>query len=80
MISEHNILNVFGRNVRKYRQILKISQEELAHRANLHRTYIGMIERSEKNITLFNIEKIAKALDVKIENLIKDSNNEEKDD
>jgi transcriptional regulator with XRE-family HTH domain len=71
MISEHNILNVFGENVRKYRLRLKISQEELASRANLHRTYIGMLERAEKNITLVNIEKIANALQVKIDDLIK---------
>jgi transcriptional regulator with XRE-family HTH domain len=71
MISKHEILNIFGENVRKYRRILDISQEELAHRADLHRTYIGMIERAEKNITLVNIEKIADALNVKIEELLK---------
>ena len=76
MISEHNILNVFGQNVRKYRRFLDISQEELANKADLHRTYIGMIERAEKNITLVNIEKIAKALEVKIEDLVKISNDE----
>lgn len=78
MISEHNILNVFGENVRKYRRLLDISQEELANKADLHRTYIGMIERAEKNITLVNIEKIAKALEVKIEDLVKISNDENK--
>ncbi|WP_294962618.1 helix-turn-helix transcriptional regulator [uncultured Flavobacterium sp.] len=57
MISKHNILNIFGENVRKHRRHLNISQEELAHRADLHRTYIGMIERAEKNITLINMEK-----------------------
>jgi len=75
MISDNNILNVFGENVRKYRHLLDISQEELAHRAQLHRTYIGMIERAEKNITLINIEKIANALEVEIEDLLKISNN-----
>lgn len=78
MISKNEILNIFGENVRKYRRILDISQEELAHRADLHRTYIGMIERAEKNITLVNIEKIAKALKVPIEDLIKDSNHDKK--
>ena len=72
MESEFSILNIFGKNVRKYRNQLNISQEELAYRAGLHRTYIGMIERAEKNITLINIEKIAKALYVKIENLVTD--------
>lgn len=71
MISKHTILNIFGENVRSFRRKLDISQEELAHRANLHRTYIGMIERAEKNITLVNIEKIADALEVKIEDLLK---------
>ena len=71
MISKHNILIIFGENVRKYRRILNISQEELAHRADLHRTYIGMIERAEKNITLINMERIANALQVKIEDLLK---------
>ena len=72
MESEFSILNIFGKNVRKYRNQLNISQEELAYRAGLHRTYIGMIERAEKNITLINIEKIANALNVKIENLVTD--------
>lgn len=78
MISEHDILNLFGENVRKYRRILDISQEELAHRANLHRTYIGMIERAEKNITLVNMQKIANALEVNIKDLIKESNHGKK--
>ena len=75
MISKYDILNIFGENVRKYRRLLNISQEELADKADLHRTYIGMIERAEKNITLVNIEKIANALEVKIEDLLKNSNN-----
>jgi len=73
MESKHEILNLFGENVRKYRRLLNISQEELAHKADLHRTYIGMIERAEKNITLVNIEKIANALEVQIEDLLKHS-------
>jgi len=58
------ILIDFGNRVRKERMRLGWSQEELAERAGVHRTYIGMIERAEKNITLTNIEKIAKALKV----------------
>ena len=75
MISGHEILNTFGENVRMYRKRLDISQEDLADKAGLHRTYIGMIERAEKNITLINMEKIAKALGVKIEDLLKSSKN-----
>jgi transcriptional regulator with XRE-family HTH domain len=71
MESNSEILIKFGNRVRGLRKEKEISQEELAHRADLHRTYIGMIERAEKNITLLNIEKIAKALEVKIEELLK---------
>ncbi len=63
------ILIKFGDKVRAERTRLKISQEELAVRANVHRTYIGMIERGEKNITLENIEKIAKALKISLKDL-----------
>ena len=51
------------------RKELKLSQEQLAEEAGLHRTYIGMIERAEKNVTLVNIEKIAKALKISISEL-----------
>lgn len=64
-----SIIDVFAQNVQKRRKALGLSQEQLAERAGLHRTYIGMIERSEKNITLRNIEKIAKALNVSIKDL-----------
>jgi len=60
------ILIKFGNKVRKERTKLGISQEELAARAGVHRTYIGMIERAEKNITLENIEKLCKALGLSI--------------
>ena len=59
----------FGERVRALRTQKGLSQEQLAHEANLHRTYIGMIERAEKNITISNIDKIAKALDVNISEL-----------
>ena len=66
-----NILVEFGENVRELRKSKGLSQEELAFRAELHRTYIGMIERAEKNITLLNIQKIANALDTSIADLFK---------
>jgi transcriptional regulator with XRE-family HTH domain len=66
-----NILVEFGKNVRELRKSKGLSQEELAFRAELHRTYIGMIERAEKNITLINIQKIANALDTSIADLFK---------
>jgi len=65
------ILIKFGNKVRERRLKLGLSQEELASRAGVHRTYIGMIERAEKNITLANIEKIAKALEISLDDLMK---------
>lgn len=68
-MSKKKILIAFGEKVRELRKERGLSQEELSYKADLHRTYIGMIERAEKNITLINIEKIAKALDIHIKNL-----------
>ncbi len=61
---------MFGRNVQKYRSAMNISQEELAFRAGLHRTYIGMVERAERSISLQNAKKIADALNVKLDTLL----------
>ena len=61
----------FGKNVQRIRKEKNISQEKLAEYAGLHRTYIGMIERFERNITLINAEKVANALGVNISELIK---------
>ena len=65
-------LEKFGEKVREERHRLGLSQEELASRAGVHRTYIGMIERAEKNITLENIEKIASALKITLPDIFKD--------
>ena len=67
---------VFGKNVQSTRQTLGISQEELAFRAGLHRTYVGMVERAERSISLQNAKKIADALNVKLDTLL--NNGEEK--
>ena len=66
------ILLRFGKNVQEYRKAQQLSQEQLAELAGVHRTYIGMIERAEKNITLCNIEKIAKALNISISKLLEE--------
>ncbi len=68
-----NVSIKFGENIRKIRLEKGLSQEQLASLADLHRTYIGMIERAEKNITIINIEKIAIALKVDIKTLFDDS-------
>ena len=58
-----------GLKIRKFREKRSWSQEQLAFEADLHRAYIGQIERGEKNIGLKNLEKIAKALSIKLERL-----------
>lgn len=65
------ILIKFGKRVREERMKLCLSQEKLAEKADVHRTYIGMIERAEKNITLGNIQKIAQALDLPLDKLMR---------
>ena len=54
----------FGRRVRARRQALGWTQEDLAEATGLHWTYVGSVERGERNISLANIVKLAKALDV----------------
>lgn len=61
-----DILNIVAKNIKKFRRAASFSQEELADFAGLHRTYIGMIERAEKNITILSLEKVARALDMPV--------------
>jgi transcriptional regulator with XRE-family HTH domain len=74
MSKKQSILISFGENLRRLRKERNLSQEDLAFKADLHRTYIGMIERAEKNITLLNIEKLAKALKINIKELVNFNN------
>lgn len=60
------ILERYGSRIRELRKQKNLTQEKLAEKANLHYTYIGTVERGEKNISLFNIEKISKALGVNL--------------
>jgi len=66
-----NVKSKFWNKVRELRKKLWLSQEKLAEKCKLHRTYIWIIERWEKNVCLENIEILAKALGVKIESLFK---------
>lgn len=65
-----DILKYFGNKLRQIRKKKNISQEDLAFRSGLHRTYISDVERGARNISLKNIEKIAKALDLSIDRLL----------
>ena len=62
----------FARNLRDARQAKGLSQEALADAAGLHRTYIGSVERGERNISIDNMERIASSLGVSILDLLKD--------
>ena len=64
-----NINKIFGEAVRNARKSAKLSQEELAHRSGLDRSYIGGVERGERNPTLRAIEKIADGLGISIAEL-----------
>ena len=67
-----DITEQFGRRVRYCRKLRNLSQDELAELCGLHRTYIGSVERGERNITLLNADKIANALSVNLAELVTD--------
>ena len=69
METDKTLLKEFGLKVQQRRKELGISQEELAFRAGFHRTYIGMIERAERNITLSNLKRLADALGIEVKEL-----------
>ena len=62
-----DIASVVGERIRAYRKRSGLTQEALAEKAELHHTYIGQLERGEKNATLETVEKIARALNVPFE-------------
>lgn len=66
-----DLLKILGNNIRTQRNKLDLSQEALAEKSNLHRTYIGAVERGEKNISFKNLYKIAEALNVTVSDLTK---------
>jgi transcriptional regulator with XRE-family HTH domain len=70
IIMEQELLKSFGRHVKKIRLTQKISQEELALKAELDRTYISGIERGLRNVSLINIFKLANALNISITEIV----------
>ena len=67
-----DIKKQFGLAIKRRRLELNISQEELADRAQLHRTYIGDVERGSRNLSLENIQKVASGLGLKVSSLFAD--------
>ena len=64
-----SLSKTIGERIRNYRNLEGLNQEQLAERCDLHATYIGQLERGEKNATLESIEKIVKGLDISFETL-----------
>lgn len=67
---QKQFLIFLGREIRAQREKLGLTQEGLGKVTKFHRTYIGMIERGEKNITIANLARVAKALGVQVRDLI----------
>jgi len=68
-------LKFLGKRIKEIRISKGMSQEYLADITGIHRTYVGMLERGEKNATIFSLEKISKSLEVPLSELLKDFEN-----
>lgn len=71
--AELDIRARFGRRLRQLRSQQKISQEKLGDMAGLHRTFISMVERGERNVTIVTVEKLAGALNCRMADLMPDA-------
>jgi transcriptional regulator with XRE-family HTH domain len=67
---DRQFLIFLGKRIRKHREEMGVSQEQFGHLAKVHRTYVGMIERGEKNITIHNLRRFANALGVHVKDLL----------
>ena len=67
---KRHLARILADNIRTYRKSNQISQEELADMCNLHRTYVGSVERGERNVTLKTLETLAAALGVNVPELL----------
>lgn len=68
--ASEDIRTILAENIRSYRRSKNLSQEDLAEKCGLHRTYIGSVERSERNVTLSTLEMLASALGVSVPELL----------
>lgn len=70
-VGDQTFLRNIGKNICSYRKKNNISQEELANLAGIDRSYLGSVERGERNISAINIRKIAKALSISVSQLLR---------
>lgn len=70
MSKKKSARQIFGINLRRHREELRLSQEDLAEKAELHRTYIGSVERGERNVSIDNMERLASAVGLTIPDLL----------
>ena len=73
MKSKPKARRIFADNLRKARQAKKLSQEDLAELARLHRTYVGSVERAERNVSIDNMERLAAAVGVALPSLLQEA-------
>jgi transcriptional regulator with XRE-family HTH domain len=62
--ADHQLRKILAANLRRFRGNVRLSQEALADAAGLHRTFVGAVERCERNISIDNVEKLARALNL----------------
>jgi transcriptional regulator with XRE-family HTH domain len=72
MKSKPSARRIFAENLRKARLAKGISQEDLGELANLHRTYVGSVERAERNVSIDNMERLAAAVDNSLPSLLQE--------
>ena len=78
--ASENIRTILAENLRNLRRSQNLSQDELAVKCGLHRTYIGSVERCERNVTLSSLEMLAAALGVSVPELLSKKEKTEKND
>ena len=72
-----NLIQIVAKNIKRYRQESNLSQEDLAFKSGLHRTYISDIERCQRNVSLSTLNKISMALEIEPYLLLKTEENHE---
>ncbi len=73
MKSKPSARRIFAENLRKARLAKRLSQEALAELATLHRTYVGSVERAERNVSIDNMERLAAAVGLALPELLRES-------